>query len=518
MTQQYASKDYSASQPGVIRLAPRRPPQVQKQVSTTLFGRIILKRTLWKELSLERFVKGGRIADTGRLGRYAIIIAAGLAFSWGPAITYLKFGLPSYTSHFSLILPGSGASSSINLSDIGQASSAASSAFSGSSISPTVTYKNLLLSSNVVLAAASVLKENPQTFPAPTIKLVDETSFIAVEMSGSTPEQARDRANAVQSAFFSELSKLRLDETKRRNDATFETVNQYERAVNDVRDRISSLQVKSALNSSEQFNTMVSAADVLQNRVTDSEAELAKVVQAKKSLAASLQLNEHNAAITLKLHADPVFGALIESTSKAEAEYASTSRQYGTNHPKVIDAYARLDGARTEMLIRASVITGFSRQKLAGKIDFSPAGQRSNQVLQLVAFETEKQGLQGQLRSMKSALAVMRLKIASTVGVAAELDRLNSEHKVAEAVFASALARISTSKADIFASYPLAQISEAAVAPLTPTTPNKKIAFGAAATSTILLLFGLLLAWVRRSMIDKLLNLANKTDESKKPS
>jgi uncharacterized protein involved in exopolysaccharide biosynthesis len=102
--------------------------------------------------------------------------------------------------------------------------------------------------------------------------------------------------------------------------------------------------------------------------------------------------------------------------------------------------------------------------------------------------------------------------------VAADLERLNSEHKVAEAVFASALARISTSKTDIFASYPMAQVAEAAVMPLYPSSPNKKIALGAAVASTVLLIFGLLLAWVRRPLIDKLLRLAKKSDDQTKPA
>jgi uncharacterized protein involved in exopolysaccharide biosynthesis len=518
MKQQQSYAQFTSSHSRVVRIAPGYYRPAKPEAATSLFDRIMLKRTSWRELSLARLLKGGRVSDSGRLSRYALIITAGVVFSWGPAITYLKFGKPSYTSHFSLILPGSGASSSINLSDIGQASSAASSAFSGSTISPTVTYKNLLMSANVVYGAASALKADPQNFPAPTIKLVDETSFISVEMNGSTAAEARDRAAAIQDAFFSELNKLRQDETTRRNEATFDTVKQYEQAVNTVRDKISALQVRSSLNSSEQFGAMVTNADALQNRIADIEAELAKILEAKKSLAANLNLSDRMAALTLKLHADPEFAALIDATSKAEAEFASTARQFGANHPKVVDAHTRSVGARTQMLTRASLVTGISTKKLAGKIDFSPTGQRSNQVAQLVTLATEQHGLEGQLKSMKAELISSRAKIASLVSVAAELDRLNSEHKVAEAVFASALARISTSKTDIFASYPMAQVSEAAVMPLTPSSPNKKIAFGAATSSTILLLFSLFLAWVRRPMIDKLLNMAKKTDDQSKPA
>jgi uncharacterized protein involved in exopolysaccharide biosynthesis len=445
-------------------------------------------------------------------------VTAGLSLAWGPAITYLKFGKVSYTSHFSLILPGAGASTSINLSDIGQASSASSSAFSGSSISPTVTYKNLLMSANVVYAAAAELKIDGNTLPAPTVKLVDETSFITVEVSGASAADARDRANAIQDAFFAELSKLREDETKRRDESTIHTVKQYEQVVNDVRDRISQLQVQSGLTSADQFNALVTSADSLQVRIAEKQAELAKVKQSRSSLASNLNLTEQLAATTMKLHADPEFAALADATSKAEAVLASTAQQFGTKHPKVVDARAQFDGARAQMLARAGKITGLSRKKLVGKIDLSPTGQRSALMAQLVGFSTDQNGLEGELQAMQAELAINRKKIASLVGVAADLDRLNSEHKVAEAVFASALARISTSKTDIFASYPMAQVSEAAVMPLTPSSPNKKIALGAAAGSTFLIFFALLLAWVRRPLIDKLLRFTLKSDDQTKPA
>lgn len=500
----------------VIRLAPRRPVQKTSRTTPGLFGRVGLKRTGWRDLTFARVLKGGRVSDLGRMGRYSLIVAAGLGMAWGPAIAYVKFGRVSYTSQFSLILPGAGASSSINLSDIGQASSASASAFSGSSISPTVTYKNLMMSANVVHAAAKSLKEDPMSFPAPTVKLVDETSFIAVEIPGSSAEAARNRAQAVMDAFFTELNKLRADETTRRDAATVDTVKKYEQVVNDVRDQISALQVKSGLTSSDQFNALVTAADALAIRIAENEGELAKTEKSRSGLSTNLNLTDNQAALTMKLHADPEFAALAEATSKADAEHAATAQQYGAKHPKVVEARTRLAGARAQMMSRASKITGIPSKKLVGKIDFSPTGERSALLSQLVSLSTNAQGLDGQITSMKAELAVRRKQITQLVNVAADLERLNSEHKVAEAVFASALARISTSKTDIFASYPMAQVSEAAVMPLNPSSPNKKIAVGAAVASTVLLIFGLLLAWVRRPLIDKLQRLAKKSDDQTK--
>jgi uncharacterized protein involved in exopolysaccharide biosynthesis len=504
--------------PRVVRMAPRQPfvqARHQKTPPASLFS---LKRTQWRGLTFSRLLKGGRVSDLGRLWRYTLIIGAGLGLSWGPAIGYLKFGTPSYTSQFSLILPGAGASTSINLSDIGQASSASASAFSGSSISPTVTYKNLLMSANVVHAAAQSINEDPLSLSQPTVKLVDETSFISVAMEGPTAADAQKRAQAVMDAFFSELNKLRADETARRDAAIIDTVKTYEDGVNTVREKISALQVQSGLTSTEQFHALVSAADTLASRIAESEAELSRVSDSKAGLSANLGLTDQVAATTMKLHADPQFAALADATSKAEAEFASTAKEFGERHPKVVEARARLAGAKAHMMNRASKITGIPVKKLTGQIDFSPTGERSALLSQLVTLATSAEGLEGQIATMKLELAERREQIAKLVKVAADLDRLTSEHKVAEAVFASALARISTAKTDIFASYPMAQVSEAAIVPMMPSSPNKKIALGAAGASTILLLMGLLLAWIRRPLINKLLNLVQKKDVQPKPA
>ena len=487
-----ALSDRLATEPGLRR-------------RSTLPAKLVLWRTRVGYLTLARIIQGGQVADFGRLGRYLFFIAAGIALTWGPAIAYIKYGKPSYTSHFSLILPGAGASSSINLSDIGQASSASSSAFSGSSISPTVTYKNLLMSGNVINAAASTLKVDPASLPAPVIRLVDETSLISVQMTGATAQQARDRAEAVQNAFYAELNTLRDDELRRRDDSTINAVNHYEEAVSISRAKISALQVKTGLSSSDQFSAMVAAADVQQARIAEAQAELAKIKHSKDTLSATLSISEHTAALAMKLHADPEFVALADAASKAQADYSAAAEQFGSSHPKVVDFRRRLKGVRVQLMARGRKLTGLGNEALVLNVDFSPVGQRSALLAQLVDLATQEQGLKGQIDQMSAQHAANRKKIAELVEVAANLDQLVSEHKIAEAVFASALARINTSKTDIFASYPMAQITEAAVIPLKPSSPNTTIALGAATAATVLLLFGLFLGWMRRPLLSKLL-------------
>ena len=76
---------------------------------------------------------------------------------------------------------------------------------------------------------------------------------------------------------------------------------------------------------------------------------------------------------------------------------------------------------------------------------------------------------------------------------------------MAEAVFASAIARSQSSKADIFASYPLVQVLEDPTLPDAPSSPRKKLSIAAGVAGSLLLGFALSLGWIRRAVIERLI-------------
>ena len=89
--------------------------------------------------------------------------------------------------------------------------------------------------------------------------------------------------------------------------------------------------------------------------------------------------------------------------------------------------------------------------------------------------------------------------------LAARLEDLQRDFSVAEAVFASAIARTQSSKTDIYASYPLVQVLEDPSLPDGPSSPKRKLAVVAGVAATVLLLFSLSLAWIRLALIRRLL-------------
>ena len=91
---------------------------------------------------------------------------------------------------------------------------------------------------------------------------------------------------------------------------------------------------------------------------------------------------------------------------------------------------------------------------------------------------------------------------------ASHLDDLKRDVQVAEAVFSSALARIGTTKSDIFASYPMVQTLEAPEVPDRPSSPSPLLAVGGGMMASLAFTFSLVLIWLRTALLRRLLKSA----------
>lgn len=469
-----------------------------------------LVRTSLHALTLRRFVFGGRIDDAGRLPRYGLLTFLGVAALWVPVVAYLQLAPIRYSSSVSLILPGSGASNSISLSEIGQASSFANSAYSSPSLSPTVTYKRLLGSQRVLAAAAGLLGLGG-ALDEPRVKLVDQTGLVLLEMRGASPEDAQARADALTAAFLAELETLRRDEQTRRADSARSAIAEYETAVADTRQDITRLQRESGLTSPKTFEEIVAGREELAARLRDLDADLEQTTARAAALEAALGVEARVAALSLKLQADPEFRNLGQAMATVASELAEARGEYGERHPVLIAARDRYAGTVSRLRARAGQLTGLEDAALGERIDLAADGERARLLAELVRLSAERRGHLAERAVVADKLAGADARVDRLMDAAGRLDDLQRDYQVAEAVFASALARVDTSKADVFASYPLVQVLEAASLPESPSSPRKMIAIAAGIAGTLCLFVALALAWLRRPMIAWLVQRVTQT-------
>ena len=467
-------------------------------------GRFALWRRPLRQLSFARLLTGGRIGDAGRLPRYAGVFLIGAAAIWAPITGYLQTAPLRYTSYLSLILPGSGASASVNLNDIGQASSYANSAFSSNSISPTETYKRLIGAERILIDAAALMGMQRRDFGNPRINLVDQTGLIHLQMVGNSPEDAQARGEAVLSAFFAELDRLRRDEQTTREDGGLGAIRDYRASIQATRDAIADLQRQTGLFSAQQYHDQVSANEGLRGEVDRLGASLRQRTGAVQMLQAKLGLTPDQAAAALKLFADAEYLAMVRQMSARAAELADLNSRFGAQHPMVSRAQTAYQTERRNALARATALTGLTPQVL-GRIDVAPDGARAELLAELVRQETDRAGLQAQWREMSTRFERESKRLERMAPMAARLEDMQRDFAVAEAVFASAIARTQSSKSDIYASYPLVQVLENPTLADEPSSPRRKLAIAAGVAATFMVLVGLSMAWVQAALIGRLL-------------
>ncbi len=458
-----------------------------------------------RRLTLRRILMGGGIGDLGRFPRYLAFALMGSAMIWAPITGYLKNAPVSFRSQTSLILPGSGASASMNLNGIGQASSYANSAFSSNSVSPTETYKRLIGADRILAAAAAAMDLSRKEFGKPRIDLVDQTSLIHVEITGSSAEDAQARGDALLAAFFAELDALRSDEQETREDSGLAAIEDYRVSVSATRQDIAALQQETGLLSADQYAAIVESTRVLEIRVEDLAATLNEKSESVSALESSLGLPATAAAATLKLYADAQFTALTEEVALHAAALAQVRSLYGEAHPKVRDARAAYQTTVDAALGQAAVVTGISTDELSG-LDLAPAGARAELLSELVKRDAERSGVAEQHATLSAQLSDEQTMLYALAPSAARLQDLQRDFSVAEAVFASAIARAQSTKSDVYASYPLVQVLENPSLPDRPSSPNRKLAIAAGVAATLMLLIGLIMGWVRSALIRRIIS------------
>ncbi|ETX13017.1 hypothetical protein OCH239_14720 [Roseivivax halodurans JCM 10272] len=346
---------------------------------------------------------------------------------------------------------------------------------------------------------------HPRDFGEPRIELVDQTGLIHVSMVGNSPEDAQARGEVLLAAFFSEIEALRADEASIRETGAGEAIEDYRQSVLATREEISRLQRETGLISAEQFDTLVAETDVLRERMSDLTATLEEKTEGVSALQSSLGTTPRLAAAALRLHADTEFAALATAMSDHAALLSQARGQFGDNHPEVRSARAAYAATASEAAARAAQLTDLSGDELAS-LDLSHVGSRAGLLSQLVTLEAERSGLAAEHAAMSARLAAAEERRIALIEPAARLEDLSRDFEVAEAVFASAMARSQSTKTDLFASYPMVQVLEDPSLPTEPSSPKRKLALAAGVAATMFFLMGLMLGWLRRPLIERLVN------------
>ncbi|MEL7450063.1 MAG: hypothetical protein AAFN78_12695, partial [Pseudomonadota bacterium] len=229
-------------------------------------------------------------------------------------------------------------------------------------------------------------------------------------------------------------------------------------------------------------------------QVTSDAAQKSSYLQA---LAESLNVPEELAAAAVVLHADETIRKLTSRYVEARTLLESKRGLFGPKHPRMLAASATVRAVEADYRRRAFELLGRRDVDVSRLVLLDVEDATGAMFRELVTTAAQLDGVRAKRAALELQLAGLRDDLQRQLGAVARLADLERDHKIAEAVFSSALARIDTGKADLFVSYPLVQTIDAPTLPMAPDSRPKLFTLAGAGAASCCFLMGLLLLWFR---------------------
>ena len=440
-----------------------------------------------------------------RTARYGILLALGLGLVWVPVALYLALSPDVYRSHASLLIPGPGVGSSLNLDSVGQASTSVASPYSNASVDPKVNYKAIMTSSAVLDDAARRAGTSPGEYGQPRIRLVDQTSMISITFEADSADGARARTEALVLALEAELDRLRTDERERTRSSNAAQLDEYRRQMGDAQTRLLAFQASADTVSAEQLDDLLATIERLRARRNELALELASGRARVAALSGATGLDPELSAEAVRLQQDRVLRDLLEEHSGARAEFLAESSVLGPNNPRVALLGSKVNATESALRERAEAVLGFSDDAFVDR--FLPAGGgvgQSSVYRELVELGAEVAADESELEALGELVAELRGTVQESAERVARFEELERGYRVAETIFLSTLAKIDLGESDVFASYPMVQTLVAPTLPERPERLYRLFALVGAVVGSLLVLASLTILWKRDAWLRRL--------------
>jgi uncharacterized protein involved in exopolysaccharide biosynthesis len=417
------------------------------------------------------------------------------AIIWSVPLLYLKKTPPTYTSEWKIVLPGSKSSTNVILPGIGQASSVSDSPYASKTSDPRENYKLLAATNEVLKTAANQLKMPVTKFGKPRVKLLDNTTVMQFDIKGDSPQEAHKKALAFHNALQIKLDELRNEEIVQQNRNLKGVLGGAEEKLQTAQQRLSTYKASSRLSSIEQLRDLSVNLEELRKQQAETVAQLQQVSARFRNLSVSLGLSTQEAVDALVLQADPLFQQYLADYSKASTTLVNLSAKFLPNHPTVILKQQEKDVSQAALFQQAQSLLGRA-VSIATLEKLNSGGELSSQRVtlfqELISLQGQEKGLQAQAQELGQQITQLESRLTMLSQQESQLDNLQRDIRIGEAVFSSTLTRLDLSQSNLSASYPPISFLSKPSLPEKPSSPNKKFALLGAAMGSFFVTTGMI--------------------------
>ena len=435
---------------------------------------------------------------------YAVTALGGYILIGFLVLGYLSKA-PIYKSDIALVLPGTGSSSNLNLADIGQVTSQTTTPFMTSSVNPILNYKAIITNRLVVANASKRININVEAFGAPRVVLTEQTAILSITVDGKSAAQAQQKALALYGAFQDELTRLRSDEAQHREASMKAVLEQYRVNLNEARQKIMNFQQHSVVIATTQLAQLTATQSSLREKKMFARAEQQKLDNYVEQLSRDLGISPALAGQAFALQSDAEFRGYLTELNSSASQLSEFSSRWGENHPKVKAMRERYEHARIELVNRSRSLLGIQSGELLASMDLQTSPTRAQLFSDLVSSYAHLKGSEAEVQDLLHEEDAIEDKLRIYAREAAELERLEHDYQLAEAVFTSIVGRLEAGKSDIFASYPVVQLLMPPSQNFDPSSPRIAVGFAAGGIGCFFITLTMLVLWQRRYLLHLLL-------------
>lgn len=414
---------------------------------------------------------------------------------------YLALEKPHYKTSWVMLLPGTERASTISIDNIGEARSSGGNAYGSVSISPKNTYKEIALSDAVINNAAKEYGVKASAFTKPRITLIDQTPAMKFTFVGESQEELAFRAKLYNDTFHATLDELRNNEIERNFNGIEINLDEAKKRLSQAREAIVEYQIKSSYVSDEQFKRWSDDTEQLRSDHTATQVELASLNAMLDASLYQLGLTPEQAQALLTRQANPTVTTTLKTLSQKLAEQANVHSQYAAGNPvrkKLDREVSQLTSQVRQLLNGVPNLDNVETPQLYGLLSVS----NIESIKKVNALLAKQSALMAQSEALQNSRNRYLTRVKSHIQVAATLADLQRVHQIAEAIFSSALAKLDTSRLDIYATYPLTQLLTQPGATIKRDRLQTKLVIVASILIYGMLALALSLIQVRKRVID----------------
>lgn len=306
-----------------------------------------------------------------------------------------------------------------------------------------------------------------------TVKPIDQSTTIRLEVTGSLAELARNRSEKLLLSYQRRLNELRQGTSNSRQQFSKVQLQQAERNLQIAKNKLAQFKRSTGLVSNDdQTRNLVEAIKSLRTLQTEmhSQAQAAKI--RSQTLSQRLGMSAQQAMNSLRLSQNKEYQAIRQKLSEVDTEIATQRGNFTEEHPSIKSLQEK----------RSTLIVALNRQLNllvpgSERIDTSFGGNNFKDptmdlIVQLIQADSDSQALEQQAKQIQGQVQSLNAELRAISTQQGELSDLQRKYEIAEGVYKGVVAQLEQAKLSAFNSYPNVQILDSPTVDPKPTSPK----------------------------------------------